>query len=66
MAVTGNITLMAATFLQDSMVPIRNWIKIPRMTHMEEVADSMPLRCGCVISATYVRTCTYQTYSLYE
>jgi len=24
---------------------------------MEEVADSMPLRCGCVISATYVRTC---------
>jgi len=57
MAVTGNITLMAATFLQGSMVPIRNWIKIPRMTHMEEVADSMPLRCGCVISATYVRTC---------
>jgi hypothetical protein len=57
MAVTGNITLMVAIFLQDSMVPIRNWIKIPRMTHVEEVADSMPLRCGCVISAIYVRTC---------
>jgi len=57
MVVTGIITLMAAIFLQDSMVPIRNWIKIPRMTHMEEVAVSMPLRCGCVISATYVRYC---------
>jgi len=57
MAVTGNITLMAATFLQDSMVPIRNWIKIPRMINMGAVADSMPLRCGCEISATYVRTC---------
>jgi hypothetical protein len=38
MAVMGLIMLMAATFLQDSMVPIRNWIKIPRMTHREEVA----------------------------
>jgi hypothetical protein len=57
MAVTGNVILMAATFLQDSMVPIRNWIKIPRMIHMEEVADSMPLRCGCEISETYVRIC---------
>jgi hypothetical protein len=57
MAVTGNVTLIAATFLQDNMVPIRNWIKTPRMINMEEVAVSMLLRCGCVISAIYVRTC---------
>jgi hypothetical protein len=48
---------MAATVLQESMVPIRNWMKTPRMTHVDEVADSIPLRWGCVISATYVRTC---------
>jgi hypothetical protein len=52
MATRGNTTLISATFLQDSMVPIRNWMKTPRMMHMDEVADSMPLRWGCVISAT--------------
>jgi hypothetical protein len=52
MATRGKITLIAATVRQGSIVPIRNWIKTPRMTHVDEVAESMPLRWGCVISAT--------------
>lgn len=55
-ASTGHAAFIKLNVLQSMNVPIRNCVKMPIITARDEVADKKPRRCGCVISATYVKT----------
>lgn len=64
-ATNGAEALTRLSVLQSRKLPIRNCVKMPRMTAREAVAERNPRRWGCVISATYVNTCKFTSESAY-
>lgn len=54
-AIMGADVFTALKVLQSQKLPMKNCVKVPNITDNDEDADSIPLTCGCVISATYVK-----------